>query len=107
MTPTQSLQFSKTFQSLSINLPNPPGKYSLESVINYYSSFTIADDFCLERLQKMVLKIILKLRYLKLLVETGFLDNFYKMLLRFYQGLYVKSITYQYLMEFSLMLAKL
>ena len=107
MTTTQSLQFSKTFESLPINLPNPPGKYNLESAINYYSSFTIADDFCLKRLQKMVLKIILKSRYLRLLVETGFLDNFYKMLLRFYQGLSVKSITYQYLVEFSLMLAKL
>ena len=49
MTPAQSLQFSKvSFQeSLLIKLLNPPDKYNLESVINYYSSFRIADDFCL------------------------------------------------------------
>ena len=35
--------------SLLIKLPNTPDKYNLESVINYYSSFTIADDFCLNK----------------------------------------------------------
>ena len=38
---------SSLAESFLIKLPNPPGKYSLEFVTNYYSSFTIADDFFL------------------------------------------------------------
>ena len=60
MAPAQSLQFSKvSFQeSLLIKLLNPPDKYNVESVINYYSSFTIADDFCLNKTSKnKILKI--------------------------------------------------
>ena len=45
--------------SLLIKLPNTPDKYNLESVINYYSSFTIADNFCLNKTsENKVLKII-------------------------------------------------
>ena len=40
---------SSLARSLLIKLPNTPDKYNLESVINYYSSFTIADDFCLNK----------------------------------------------------------
>ena len=41
--------FSSLAESLLIKLRNPPDKYNLESVINYYSSFTITDDFCLNK----------------------------------------------------------
>ena len=37
--------FSSLADSLLIKLPNPPDKYNVESVINYYSSLTIMDDF--------------------------------------------------------------
>ena len=40
---------SNSTESLLLKLPNPLDKYNLESVINYYSSFTIADDFCLNK----------------------------------------------------------
>ena len=57
--------FSNLAESL-IELPNPPDKYNLESVINYYSSFTIAVDFCLNKTsEKTVLKIILKIEISK------------------------------------------
>ena len=39
--------------------------------------------------------------------EIGFPDVFYKIELSFYQGLYLKSVTYQYPVEFVLMLVKL
>ena len=39
--------FSNLAKSLLIKLPNPPGKYNLQSVLRYYSSFTISDYFCL------------------------------------------------------------
>ena len=39
---------SETFKRfLLINLPNPPDKYNLQSVLIYYSSVTISDYFCL------------------------------------------------------------
>ena len=41
--------FSSLAESLLTKLPNPPDKYKLESVINYYSSLTITDDFCLNK----------------------------------------------------------
>ena len=98
--------FSSLAESLLIKLPNPPDSYNLES-INYYSSFTIADDFCLNKTsENKVLNIILKMRYLTLLVQTRFLENFYEMRLIFYQCLYVKSLTFQYPLEFSRILAK-
>ena len=37
--------FSNLAESLLINLQNLPDKYNLQSVIRYYSSFTILDDF--------------------------------------------------------------
>ena len=37
--------FSSLADSPLIKLPNPPDKYNVESVINYYSSLTIMDDF--------------------------------------------------------------
>ena len=65
MTLAQSLKFSfknlfsNLAESLLIKLPNPPDKYNLEFVINYYSSFTIADDFSLNKTsENKVLKII-------------------------------------------------
>ena len=39
--------FSNLAKSLLIKLPNPPDKYNLQSVIRYYSSFRISDDFYL------------------------------------------------------------
>ena len=40
------LRISKNRLSTSLTKPpNTPDKYNLESVINYYSSFTITDDF--------------------------------------------------------------
>ena len=54
--------FSSLAESLLFKLPNHPDKYGLESVINYYSSFTITADFCLNKTSKnKVLKIILKI----------------------------------------------
>ena len=51
--------FSNLAESLLMKLPNPPDKYNLESAINYYSSFTITDDFCLDKTSEdRVLKII-------------------------------------------------
>ena len=41
--------FLSLVESLLIKLPNPPDKYNLESVVNYYSIFTIGDDFCLNK----------------------------------------------------------
>ena len=46
-------------ESLLIKFPIPPDKYNLESVMNYYSNFIIADDFCSNKTsQNKVLKII-------------------------------------------------
>ena len=51
--------FSSLAESLLIKLPNPLDKYNLESVINYYSSSTIIDDFYLNKTsENKVLKII-------------------------------------------------
>ena len=51
--------FSSLAKSLLIKLPNPPDTYNLEFVINYYSSFTIADHFSLNKTsENKVLKII-------------------------------------------------
>ena len=58
--------FSSSAKSLLVKLPNPPDKYNLESVINYYSSFTIANDFSLNKTsENKVLKIILKIEISK------------------------------------------
>ena len=57
---------SSLAESFLIKLPNPPGKYSLEFVPNYYSSFTIADDFSLnETSENKVWKMILKIKISK------------------------------------------
>ena len=54
--------FSSLAESPLIKLPNLPDKYNLESIINYYSSFTITDDFYLNRTsENKVLKIIEKI----------------------------------------------
>ena len=46
-------------KSLLIKLPNPPDKYNLQSVLRYYSSFTISDYFCLSNTsEEKVLKIM-------------------------------------------------
>ena len=58
--------FPSLAESLLIKLPNPPDKYNLESVLNYYSSFTITDDFYLNRTsENKVLKVIIKLEISK------------------------------------------
>ena len=41
--------FSSLAKSFLIKFQNPLDKYNLESVINHYSSFTIADNFCLNQ----------------------------------------------------------
>ena len=41
--------FSDLAESLLNKLANPPDKYNLKSAINNYSSFTITDDFCLNK----------------------------------------------------------
>ena len=41
--------FASLAESLLIKLPNSLDKYNLEFVINYYSSFAIADAFCLNK----------------------------------------------------------
>ena len=64
MTKVQSTNFFKDFFSklaklLLIKLRNPPGKYNLQSVIRYYSSFMISDDFYLNNTsEEIVLKIM-------------------------------------------------
>ena len=50
--------FSNLVKSLLIKLPNLTDKYNLQSVIRYYSSFMISDDFCLSKTcEEKVLKI--------------------------------------------------
>ena len=50
--------FSNLAKSLLIKLPNPPDKCILQSVLRYYSSFTISDYFCLSNTsEEKVLKI--------------------------------------------------
>ena len=54
--------FSNLAKSFLIKLPSPPDKYNLQSVIRYYSSFMISDDFCLsstseERVWKIMINI--------------------------------------------------
>ena len=39
--------FPNLAESLIINLPKPPDKYTLKSVIQYYFRLAITDDFCL------------------------------------------------------------
>ena len=99
--------FSNLARYLHIILPNPQDKYNLESDINY-SRFTLTDDFCLNKnSENKVIKIIQKIEISMATGIDGFLDIFYKMELNFYQGLYLKSVTYQYPMEFFLMLSTL
>ena len=51
--------FSNLAKSVLIKLPNPPDKYNLQSVIRYYSSFMISDDFCLSNTsEEKVLKLM-------------------------------------------------
>ena len=39
--------FANLAESFLIKLPKPPDNYNLKSVIQYYSSFAVAADFCL------------------------------------------------------------
>ena len=39
--------FSNLVKSVLIKLPNAPDKYNLQSIIRYYSTFTISDSLCL------------------------------------------------------------
>ena len=51
--------FSNLAEYLVIKLPNPTDKFNLQSVKIYYYSFTIINDFCLNRTsENKVLKII-------------------------------------------------
>ena len=108
-----STVFKKFFlnlaESLLTKLPNPPDKYNLESVINHYSTFTITDVFCLNKTSEdNVLKIILKIETSNAASIDRLSGHFLmEVELRFYQGLYLKSGTYQYPVKFSLILKKL
>ena len=83
MTAAQSLQFSKTFfsiltESLLTKLSNPVDKYNLESVINYYSSVTITEDFCFNKTsENKVLIRILKNRNFKVCRHTQAFRTFF------------------------------
>ena len=57
--------FSGLTESILIKLPNPLNKYNLESVINYFSSFTIAEDFCLNKTSESKVLIILEIEITK------------------------------------------
>ena len=58
--------FSNLTKSLLIKLPSPPDKYNLQSVIRYYSSFMISDDFCLSNTsEEKVLKIMTNIEIFK------------------------------------------
>ena len=51
--------FSNIAKSLLIKLPNPPDKYNVQSVLRYYSSFTISDYFYFSNTsEERVLKIM-------------------------------------------------
>ena len=51
--------FPNLAKSLLIKLPDPPDKCNLQSVIRYYSRFTISDNFCLSNTsEEKVLKIM-------------------------------------------------
>ena len=51
--------FSNLAKSVLIMFVNPPDKYNSQSVIRYYSSFIILDDFCLSNTsEEKVLKIM-------------------------------------------------
>ena len=51
--------FSSLKDSLLMKLPKPPDKYNLQSVIRYYSSFKISNDFCLNNTsEEKVMKIM-------------------------------------------------
>ena len=51
--------FSNLAKSLLIKLPNPPDKYHLQSLIRYYFSFMISNDFCLRNTsEEKVLKVM-------------------------------------------------
>ena len=65
MTPAQFLQSSSLAESLLIKLPNPPDKYNLESVINYYSSLQLQMIFVWKTSENKVLKTILKIEISK------------------------------------------
>ena len=52
-------KISNLAESLLIKLPNPPDKCNLQSVIRYFSSFMISDNFCLNNTsEEKVLKIM-------------------------------------------------
>ena len=51
--------FSNLAKYILIKLPSPPDKDNLQSVVRYYSSFMISDDFCLSNtFEEKVLKIM-------------------------------------------------
>ena len=69
--------FSNLAKSLQINLPSPPDNYNLQSVIRYYSSFMISDDFCLSNTsEEKVLKIMTN-------IESSKATGVYKLSSRF------------------------
>ena len=55
--------FSNLAECLLIKLPNSPGKYNLQSVIRYYLSFTISNDFWLSNTsEEKVLKLMINIK---------------------------------------------
>ena len=97
--------FSSLAKSLLIKLPNHPDKYNLESVKNYYFSLTIIDHFFLNKTsENKVLKIIKNIEISKAADTDRVSRGFLRDRAEIYRGLYLKSVTYQYPMEFSLIL---
>ena len=71
--------FSNLAKSLLIKIPNPPEKYNLQSVIRYYSSFTISDDFGLSNAsEEKALKIMTNTESSKAAVVDKLSGRFFK-----------------------------
>ena len=65
--------------SLLIKLPNPPDKYNLQSVIRYYSSFTISEDFHLSNTsEEKALKVMTNIESSKAAGEDKLSGRFLK-----------------------------
>ena len=94
--------FSNLAESLLTKFPNTPDKYNL---LYYCSSFTITDNFCLNKTSDdEVLKVFPKsIRLLTYYRLSGF---FYEVKLVLSKPISELSVTHQYSVQFSLMLAK-
>ena len=69
--------FSNVAKSLLTKLLKPPDKYSLKSVIRYYSSFAITADYCLiGTTEKQIFKIIQNIKVFKAAGVDKLLERF-------------------------------